>query len=205
MSYLNSHKIIVYLQIGISLHVIAIVELLLAFLMVPLLYRIDASQDLLLTGLRFCGMGFFISLPILSQLDVRSGFQNYKQIKDQFIIYGFDERILKPVLKSKCQRDAAIVSAEEVGLKAECDNFFKSFGYKWYHIIPDFVFSHPQFLLSKYFWKTTFFVPKYEPKIDFLSSTITKPKFHLVIAAPNRNKSEKTINKFQNLSGIPGG
>jgi hypothetical protein len=189
MVYLNLYRIQVYVQIGILLHVITILELFIAFLMVPLLYGIDTSQDLLLTGLCYFGMGFFISLPILSQLDVRSRFQNYKQIKDQFYIYGFDKRILGPVLKSRCQRDAAIVSADELGLKAECNDYFKSFGYKWHHIIPDFVFTHPQFLLSKYFWRTTFFVPKYKSKIDYFPLSIQKPDIQIVIATPNAEKA----------------
>jgi hypothetical protein len=189
MTVPSPYKISVYLQIGILLHIITIAELLIAFLMVPLLYKIDSSQDLLLTGLCYFGMGFFISLPILSQLDVRSRYQNYKQIKDQFYIYGFDKRILNPVLKSRCQRDAAIVSADELGLKAECNDYFKSFGYKWHHIIHDFVFTHPQFLLSKYFWRTTFFVPKYKSKIDYPSFSTQKPKIHLVIATPNAEKA----------------
>lgn len=182
-------KLKVYFQIGILLHVITLLELLIAFLMVPLLYEIDTSQELLLTGLRHYGTGFFISLPILSQLDVRSRFQDYKQIKDQFFIYGFDKRILRPVLKSKCQRDAALVSADELGLKTECNDYFKSFGYKWYHIIPDFVFDHPQFLLSKYFWKTTFFAPKYEPKVDYSAFSIQKPNVYLVTTIPDAEKA----------------
>jgi len=112
---------------------------------------------------------FFASLPLMSQLDVRSRFQNYKQIKNQIFIYGFDTRILKPVLKSRCQRYAAVISASELGLKQECDKHFVDHVYRWYHIIPDFIFSHPHFLLSKYFWITTFFVPKYKPRVVYSS------------------------------------
>ena len=181
----NLYRIRVYLYIGRLLHVITIIELLIAFLIVPLLYKIDTSQDLFLMGLCYFGMGFFISLPILSQLDVRSRYQNYKQLKDQFYIYGFDKRILNPVLKSRCQRDAAIISARELGLKKECVDYFKKHGYRWYHIIPDFIFTHPQFLLSKYFWKTTFFVPKYEPKVNYSSVQASYPITQSSIALPN--------------------
>lgn len=189
MSYLNVHKIMVYLQIGTLLHGITLIEILIASLIIPIIYRIDTSGDLFLTGLRYFGMGFFISLPVLSQLDVRSRYQNYKQIKDQFYIYGFDKRILNPVLKSKCQRDAAIVSADELGLKNECNDYFKSLGYKWYHIIPDFVFTHPHFLLSKFFWRTTFFVPKYNSKVDYSFFSTQKPKSHIVITSSNAEKA----------------
>ena len=82
-------------------------------------------------------------------------------------MYGFKTRILMPVLKSRCQRDAALVSAKELGLYHQCQKFFQVHGYRWYHLLPDFVFKKPQFLITKYFWQTTFFAPYYPPKIDF--------------------------------------
>lgn len=179
------YKIKVYLLAGRLLHIITIIELMIIILFIPMLYKIDTSQDLLLTGLRFYAMAFLASLPIFSQLDARSRYQNYKQIKDQIFIYGFDSRILKPVLKSKCQRDAAVISASELGLKKECINYFKSHGYKWYHLLPDFIFSKPQFLFSKYFWKTTFFVSRYQAKIDYSSGQIQESKSYHSIAPAN--------------------
>ena len=107
---------------------------------------------------------FLVTLPILAQLDARSRYQNYKQIKDQLLVYGFDERILKPTLKSRCLRDAAQVAADEAGYADRCRNHFLSSGYRWYHLLPDFVFRSPQFLLTGYFWRTTFFVPRYRSR-----------------------------------------
>ncbi len=182
---LNLDKIKVYLLTGRLLHVITIVELIIVFLIVPILFRMDTSQELYLTGLRYFAIGYLIALPVFSQLDAYSRYQNYKQIKDQFFIYGFDIRILKPVLKSRCQRDAAVISASELGLKKECISYFKKHGYRWYHIIPDFVFSHPQFLLSKYFWMTTFFVSKYESKVDYSSVQASSHITRSSIALPN--------------------
>lgn len=112
-------------------------------------------------------IAYICSLPILAQLDARSRFQNYKQIKDQLYDYGYDERIFRPVLKSRCQRDAAWLSATELGYGEKCKVYFRSFGYRWYHLLPDFVFSKPQFMFTSYFWKTTFFTPKYNPKFDY--------------------------------------
>ncbi len=163
----NSPKIIVYMRTGRFLHIITLMELILIFIMVPILFRIDTSQDLFLTILRYFAIAFLVSLPVSSQLDAWSRYQNYKQIKDQFFIYGFDIRILKPVLKSRCQRDAALISASELGLKKECANYFKKHGYRWYHIIMDFVFQYPLFFFSAYFWRTTFFTPYYKQKIDY--------------------------------------
>lgn len=109
----------------------------------------------------------FFVIPTLAQLDARSRFQNYKQIKDQLYHFGFNERIVRPVLKSRCQRDAAITAAEELGFGHECLDYFKGKGYRWYHLLPDFVFSRPQFLLTGVFWRTTFFMPAYKPRYDF--------------------------------------
>ncbi len=181
----NTHKVKVYLLTGRLLHLITLTELVLLFILIPILNRIDTSQDLFYTGLRYFAMAYLLSLPVFSQLDARSRYQNYKKIKDQFFLYGFDSRILNPVLKSRCQRDAAVISASELGLKKECVCYFKKHGYRWYHIIPDFVFSHPQFLLSKYFWLTTFFVPKYESKVDYSSIQAPFLKTQSSIILPN--------------------
>ena len=178
-------KLKTYLLTGKLLHFITIFELILVILIVPLLYKIETTGELLLTALRYFAMGWLISLPLFSQLDARSRYQNYKKIKDQIFIYGFRTRILKPILKSRCQRDAAIVSARELGYEKECTDYFKSNGYRWYHIIPDFIFTHPQFLLSKYFWMTTFFVPEYQTKVDYSSADVQNVNIDILITPPN--------------------
>ena len=50
---------------------------------------------------------------------------------------------------------------------ALCRMHFRSFGYGRYHLIPDFIFHKPLNLISKHFWRTTFFAPIYTPKIDY--------------------------------------
>ena len=151
---------------------------------------------LLFVYLHYLTVGFsvdFFSLPLLTivfylllwmypfsaQLDARSRYQNYKQIKDQIYNFGYNTRILKPVLKSRCQRDAAATAAHELGLRNECRKYFKNHGYRWYHLLPDFVFTHPFFFFSGYFWKTTFFAPTYKAKTDFKSllSNTNKQKY----------------------------
>lgn len=124
------------------------------------------THNLFQLGVKIYVIAFFTSLPILAQLDARSRYQNFKQLKDQFIIYGYDTRILKPVLKSRCQRDAAVLAAYRTGYGDNCVGFFRNAGYRWYHLLPDFVFTHPQFLLTPYFWKTTFFCPTYHSKLN---------------------------------------
>jgi hypothetical protein len=104
---------------------------------------------------------------VTAEMDSYSRFQNYKQLKDQLYFNGFQKRILRPMVKSRCQRDAAIVACTELGLRQHAKNYYRSLGYKWYHVPPDFVFTHPLFFFSKHFWRTTFLVPYYKPKVDF--------------------------------------
>lgn len=157
-----------YALAGRLLHIITLIETIALLFILPYLFRLETGSSLLFI-IQVWAILFFSSLPVFSQLDARSRFQTYKQIKDQIFIYGFDKRILRPVLKSRCQRDAAMLSATELGYKENCKKYFKLHGYRWYHILPDFIFSHPQFLLSKYFWRSTFFASTYNSKFDYTS------------------------------------
>lgn len=156
-----------YIIAGKLLHIISLLELMAVFILVPVIFKMNTGESYLLFGLKYYAIAFLVSLPFFSQLDARSRFQNYKQIKDQIFLYGYDERIFKPVLKSRCQRDAAWLSAQELGYGTRCKSYFRSHGYRWYHILPDFVFRKPQFLFTSYFWRTTFFSPKYISKVDY--------------------------------------
>jgi len=161
-----------YILAGRLLHIITLIEILVILIVVPFVLNFD--QDTMLSFiLKYYILCFFLSLPIFSQLDARSRYQNYKQIKDQIYFYGWDLRILKPILKSRCQRDAALTSSRELGFEKECQKYFKANGYRWYHLFPDFVFSKPHFLFTKYFWRTTFFTPRYNPKFNY---TVENPK-----------------------------
>lgn len=172
-----------YILAGKLLHIITLLELLAIFIIVPFLHSLE-STSLYEIVLKYYAIIYLISLPVFSQLDARSRFQNYKQIKDQIYIYGFKTRILKPVIKSRCQRDAALLSAAELGFKKECKNYFRSFGYRWYNLTPDFLFRKPQFLLTRYFWKTTFFTPTYTSKINYLENN---PKLNFETNARTAN------------------
>ncbi len=153
-----------YFRVGILLHSIALMSLLIA-LFVSQYIRLSYRNDNFLASILFLWLtAFILSITILAELDVRSRYQNYKQIKDQIFENGYQTRIMKPMLKSRCQRDAAILAARESGLESRLRSYFSVHGYRWYHVIPDFVFSNPQFFFSKYFWMTTFFVKKYNSK-----------------------------------------
>jgi len=153
-----------YLRVGALLHMNTMLYLLLVKPSLDLGLK-WIEQGLLWPGILSCWLSsFFLANMVLSQLDARSRWQNYKQIKDALYTFGYRERIFKLVLKSSCQRQAALIAAEELGYRTRVEAFFWSQGYRWYHIPPDFVFAHPQFLWSRHFWRTTFFAPTYYPK-----------------------------------------
>lgn len=155
-----------YLRAGLLLHIITLAELAVLTAFVPVLWRYNAESaaDALF---HMAMLVFLLSLPILSQLDARSRFQSYKRVKDSLFKYGFDTRILNPFLKSRCQRDAAMAAAYDIGYKSLCRSYYRLKGYRWYHILPDFVISNPRFLISRQFWQSTFFAKTYHARTDF--------------------------------------
>lgn len=100
-------------------------------------------------------------------MDAWSRFQNYKRIKDYFFEYGFTTKIARHYSGSKCQRNALLVAAKELGLEKEALKYYRKIGIKWFHLIPYFMMRDPLFLFRRYFWSRTFMEKYYEPKFDF--------------------------------------
>ncbi len=98
-----------------------------------------------------------------------SRFQNYKRVKDQFFMYGFQFRIAENYIGSKCQRMAAMVAAEELGISEELQQYYQDRGVKWFHYIPYFMIQDPFFLFKKRFWSRTFLEKAYKSKFDYRS------------------------------------
>ena len=159
-------KTISYLRVGYFLHIITFIELLFSYC---LFYFFDISSWLATdnTFIKSITLSPVLGLPLIAQLDIRSRYQNYKLVKDNLYIYGFQTRLLKPFSRSSCQRDAVKVAADELGMLHQCREYFKSNGYKWYHLVPDIVLKKPSVLFTKNFWSTTLFTKTYHPRIDF--------------------------------------
>ncbi len=174
-----NNNIATYLKSGKLLHLITLGELIAGYFLINLLVNWQTAGWLDM-AFKIYAILFVGSLPVFAQLDARSRYQNYKQLRDQFILYGYDTRILKPVIKSRCQRDAAHLAAIDTGYGAECKLHFRKAGYRWYHLFPDFVFTHPQFLLTGFFWKTTFFCPTYRSKLNQLDPEVLSIKNNLI-------------------------
>lgn len=144
-----------YLSSCKLLHAITIIELFAIFAIAALMGEsLREHPSLLMLGL----------IPLFTQLDARSRFQEYKQAKDQLIHYGPDRRIFKSLASSRCQRDAVLAASSQLGYETDCRDYFYTAGYRWYHLLPDFVNGHPGFLISAAFWRTTFFVSTYQAR-----------------------------------------
>ena len=155
------NSVLSYMRAGLLLNSLTVVEFILFCAAAPELLPND-SDGLLKNICKGWLLIFLASLPVFSQLDARCRYQDYKRVKDLFFRFGFDARIIKTLLKSRCQRDAAMVAALESGHGDSCRAFYHGQGYRWYHIFPDFLVSHPQFLLSRHFWESTFFLKTYQ-------------------------------------------
>lgn len=113
-----------------------------------------------------CFLFSFVHI-FLVMMDGWSRYQNYKRAKDQFYVYGYTKRICNLYIGSKCQRNAALVAAKELGLEDKVESYYVSKGIKWYHYVPYFMIKDPLFLFKKYFWKRTFLEKSYTAKFDF--------------------------------------
>ncbi|WP_372679547.1 hypothetical protein [Desulfosarcina sp.] len=135
-----------------------------------LLHAVTVTEVFTITTIAACigehplaypALGSLSLLPLFTQLDARSRFQEYKRVQDQLARFGPDRRIFKSVAGSRCQRDAGFAAARQLGYASHCRACFSSAGYRWYHLLPDVVKGHPRFLVSAVFWRTTFFMPTY--------------------------------------------
>jgi len=107
---------------------------------------------------------YFFTLIFFSQLDARSRYQNYKLLKDKFYEYGFDIRLLKPFVYSRCQRDAIAVAVREMRFEKDWKQFTGHLGFRWYHILPYLVIRNPNILFTRDYWNKTLFVRTYRSK-----------------------------------------
>ncbi|MBU1002877.1 MAG: hypothetical protein KKE73_10175 [Proteobacteria bacterium] len=100
-------------------------------------------------------LGWF-GLSCIALLDGFSRYREYRRIKHMLSNRGWNRRIFLLVAGSRCQRDAALLAAQETGLGCRARRLFRSMGYRWYHLLPDAVlrnplaFFHPRFLRNSF-------------------------------------------------------
>ncbi len=82
--------------------------------------------------------------------------REYRRIKSQLARHGYNVRILQPLARSRCQRDAALQAARESGYFRQACAYYRALGYRWYHILPDRVLRNPLIFLSPDFLRASF-------------------------------------------------
>jgi len=158
-------RIIRYLQTGYLLHLIAIASVIFFFVFCEKLMMVFAEGGPTHAMFLYSYLTlYFFTLPFFSQLDAFSRYQNYKMVKDKMYQYGFDQRLLRPFLYSRCQRDAISVAAVEMSFTKEWKKLIQDFGFRWYHILPHLVVKNPLILLTRKYWIKTLFVKQYHSK-----------------------------------------
>lgn len=103
-----------------------------------------------------CWAGGWVVVALFAMADGVSRYREYQRIKAMFAKYGFSERILEPVARSRCQRDAAMLAARETGWGCSARQYFAALGYRWYHILPDSVIRNPFAFLRPSFLRSSF-------------------------------------------------
>ena len=159
--------IISYLKVGKLLYLSGLLFIAESFYFLNLFLNAYTQKNLIFTGIWFTGFIFSFVHIFLVVMDGWSRFQNYKRIKDQLYIHGFDTRLVVKYKESKCQRNAALVAARELGIENEVRKFYRKLGIRWYHFIPHFMLQDPFFLIRKSFWSRTFLEKFYKPKVEF--------------------------------------
>ncbi len=158
-------RILRYIQVGYLLHLVTILSFILIFWFGNQITKEIALKTDPLQLLLFCfGSGYFFTLIFFSQLDARSRFCNYKMVKDKLYEYGFDARLLKPFMYSRCQRDAIAVAAREMNYTSEWEKLNYQLGFRWYHLLPHLVVKQPGILKTSDYWNKTLFVKPYKSK-----------------------------------------
>ncbi len=156
-----------YIKVGRLLHFIAALDLMISVIALYFILILDGAENLGLITFWVVVVMLFGGMCVYAELDGFSRFQDYKRVKDQLYLYGYQERIMRPMLRSRCQRDAAQLACDELGVGGNSSACFAGHGYRWYHIIPDFVWDDPDFFFKAYFWSGTFFTPYYKSRVDF--------------------------------------
>jgi len=163
--FIFSRRLSRYVRAAVLLHIVSIAGFLLFCRLGP-----PAANAILTPGLtnsEICACFFSIYglvLILFSQADAKARFQNYKLAKDLMYENGFDTRIIRLFTGSRCQRDAIRVAASDLGMGKRLDSYLKAEGFRFYHVLPGFIFKRPNLLFTKKYWQKTLFEKRYESK-----------------------------------------
>lgn len=130
-----------------------------AYISFELFYRgvIIVSEGAFVMGALFVvpAAGWFC-LAFLCCLDGYSRYREYLRVRRILLHRGFSSRLLRPVATSRCQRDAAAQAVRDAGYGQRAREYFRSLGYRWYHLLPDRVVDNPLRFFDVQFLRITF-------------------------------------------------
>ncbi len=159
------NRIIRFIRIGCFLHLTALAGSLIFLASLSLISAAwTGSKSPLILALYTLMAVYGAFLFLFAELDVFSRYQNYKKAKDLFHENGFDPRIARLFIHSRCQRDAVGVAARDLGIKDDLSRYYHGVGYRWFHVLPDFVFKRPMIFFSFRYWQKTLFESRYTLK-----------------------------------------
>lgn len=106
------------------------------------------------------GSGFGV-LAVLAFLDSWGRCRDFVALVEKFKLYQHNviysmaglSRHLSPWMKTHCQREAIRVAAWWVGYSSTADYILWRAGYRWYHLLPDWMWRRPGLFLTQRFWK----------------------------------------------------
>jgi hypothetical protein len=122
----------------------------------------QGSLELLAEGALLAGAALalpasgWLGLALLCLADGYCRYREYQRLKGALARRGFHPRLLKSVEASRCQRDAALAAARELGLCARVREHFRSQGYRWWHLLPDGTLDNPLRFFAPAFLRATF-------------------------------------------------
>ncbi|HDR16344.1 MAG TPA: hypothetical protein ENN79_12855 [Desulfobacteraceae bacterium] len=117
---------------------------------------LDEGHTLKFFSLQIIALGW-TGLAVFALADSLSRYREHVRMRNMFERFGLRKRILRRAAGSRCQRDAALAAAGEIGCLLEARGYFRSLGYRWYHILPDRVVANPLLFFSPSFLLTGFF------------------------------------------------
>lgn len=163
----QSHLFFSYWGAGKLLHLSVILFILESYIYYSFLDWAIKNQHTFWIVLWSVCFAFSFAHIFLVLADGWSRFQDYKRAKDQLFTYGCHPRIFSQYATSQCQRTACITAAKELGIDKEAKKYFYDLGYRWHHLLPDFMVNDPFFFYKRYFWRKTFLEKNYKPKYDY--------------------------------------
>lgn len=164
VSRIRFERFLRYIKVGAFLHVMSVVSLVIMIISAKIAMEFY-SEGLNLKSFLWAAVAIWaFAVPFFSEFDALGRYQNYKQIKDVLYEMGYDERLIKPFIHSKCQRDAVVVAGDDLNCDSKVRAFFLRQGYRWYHILPDAFVNNPLVLFNRTFWTRILFTKRYQLK-----------------------------------------